>query len=198
MVPPHTAFARFFTRALDFSGRSSRAEFWWAQTLFLLILVSLVAANLVSVMHTGVMLPGFLAAMPIISPLLMIPQLSSQARRLHDTGRSALWLLVGLVPLIGGAILLVMFALPSDRDNRFGPAPDEDAARTMPTGLSDTAEPAAKRSRKRNRRPTAWDGYAMLTQLDLPPSPQMQAARKAEVSDYYRRNILKKSEIPAG
>ncbi|MEQ5869952.1 DUF805 domain-containing protein [Sagittula sp. NFXS13] len=194
MVPPHTAFARFFTRALDFSGRSSRAEFWWAQTLFLLILVSLVAANLVSVMQTGVMLPGFLAAMPIISPLLMIPQLSSQARRLHDTGRSGLWLLVALVPLIGGAILLVMFVLPSDRDNRFGPAPDEGAERPMPTSPSGTAEPAAKR----NRKPTAWDGYAMLTQLDLPPSPEMQAARKAEVSDYYRRNILKKSEIPAG
>ena len=38
---------------------------------------------------------------------MLIPVLSAAARRLHDTGRSGWWQLLGLIPLIGGIVLLV-------------------------------------------------------------------------------------------
>lgn len=34
--------------------------------------------------------------------------------RLHDTGRSAAWLLLSLIPYIGGVIVLIFMLQPSD------------------------------------------------------------------------------------
>jgi uncharacterized membrane protein YhaH (DUF805 family) len=45
-------------------------------------------------------------------------------RRLHDTGRSGWWLLIGLVPLIGAIVLVVFFIIEGDRQpNAYGPDP---------------------------------------------------------------------------
>lgn len=41
---------------------------------------------------------------------LCIPSLAAGARRLHDTGKSALWLLIGLIPLLGLIVLIVFWA----------------------------------------------------------------------------------------
>jgi len=46
--------------------------------------------------------------------LLLIPTLALGARRLHDTGRSGWWLLIGLVPVIGIIVLIILFVIPSD------------------------------------------------------------------------------------
>jgi uncharacterized membrane protein YhaH (DUF805 family) len=53
-----------------------------------------------------------------------IPFLSLMIRRLHDTDNSALWFLVGFIPVIGN--LLLLWALLSGGTkglNRFGPDP---------------------------------------------------------------------------
>lgn len=50
-------------------------------------------------------------------------------RRLHDTGRSGWWLLIGLIPLAGAIVLLVFLCTDSEPGpNRFGPSPKADAA----------------------------------------------------------------------
>ncbi|HXA58744.1 MAG TPA: DUF805 domain-containing protein, partial [Streptosporangiaceae bacterium] len=41
---------------------------------------------------------------------VLIPGLAVAVRRLHDTGRSGWWLLIGLVPLIGAIVLIVFMA----------------------------------------------------------------------------------------
>ena len=47
-------------------------------------------------------------------------------RRLHDTDRSGWWLLLGLLPLLGGLVLLIFFIIGGTRGpNRFGPDPIE-------------------------------------------------------------------------
>ena len=62
----------------------------------------------------------------IISLALFIPALAVGFRRLHDTDRSAWWLLIGLVPLAGVIVLLVFFCLDGSKgENRFGPNPKE-------------------------------------------------------------------------
>ena len=38
---------------------------------------------------------------------LFIPQISVAVRRLHDLNRSGWWLWLGLIPIVGGLILLV-------------------------------------------------------------------------------------------
>ncbi len=38
----------------------------------------------------------------------IVPSIAVLARRLHDGDSSAVWILIGLIPLVGGIILLVL------------------------------------------------------------------------------------------
>lgn len=65
---------------------------------------------------------------PVIGALyslaVLLPSLGVAVRRLHDTDRSGWWLLIGLVPLVGGIILLVFLASDSkSHENGYGPNP---------------------------------------------------------------------------
>ncbi|MDA0245911.1 MAG: DUF805 domain-containing protein [Chloroflexi bacterium] len=84
----------------DFTGQASRAEFWWF-TLF----VSLVTTGF-TYLHPNV---G-----AVFATALFLPQLAVGARRLHDIGKSAWWLLFGLAPVGGLVVLAVWFALPPE------------------------------------------------------------------------------------
>lgn len=101
-----------------FSGRARRREYWMF-ALFNAIIVFVLA------MIDRVV---FGADTPVLSGLytlaVVIPSVAVAVRRLHDTGRSAWWLLVGLVPVVGGIILLVFYLLDSDAGpNEYGPSP---------------------------------------------------------------------------
>lgn len=112
------AMRRYFT----FSGRSSRSQFW-LYTLFLVILVivGLVIDDAIgSDLGQG---PGAFGATIFVAHL--IPSLTVTVRRLHDSDRSGFWCLVGLVPLVGSIIQLVLLCAPSTPGpNRFGPLQD--------------------------------------------------------------------------
>jgi uncharacterized membrane protein YhaH (DUF805 family) len=55
---------------------------------------------------------------------VLLPSLGVAVRRLHDTNRSGWWLLIGLIPIIGGIVLLVFFVLEGTRGpNNHGPDP---------------------------------------------------------------------------
>jgi len=55
---------------------------------------------------------------------LLIPSIAVTFRRLHDTNRSAWWLLIGLVPFLGALVLLVFYFLDgTPGPNKFGPDP---------------------------------------------------------------------------
>ncbi|MDP4805084.1 MAG: DUF805 domain-containing protein, partial [Candidatus Nanopelagicales bacterium] len=54
----------------------------------------------------------------------IVPALAVLVRRLHDTGKSGWWALIGFVPLVGGIVLLVFTVLDSDAGgNKFGESP---------------------------------------------------------------------------
>ena len=105
-----------------FSGRARRKEYWY----FVLfnILASIVLGIIDGVTGcfnaaTGVGLLG-----GIYSLAMIIPSISVSVRRLHDTGRSGWWLLIGLIPLIGAIVLLVFMVRDSfPDDNEYGASP---------------------------------------------------------------------------
>jgi uncharacterized membrane protein YhaH (DUF805 family) len=61
---------------------------------------------------------------------VLIPTLALTVRRLHDIDRTGWWILIGLVPLIGGIVLLVFALLDgTPGSNQYGPNPKEASAR---------------------------------------------------------------------
>ena len=109
-------------RYAEFSGRSRRKEYW----MFTLMLVIL---NVVIGIVEGVL--GLTGTIGTYGPLtllvllaILVPSLAVGARRLHDTGRSGWWLLIGLVPIVGAIVLLIFFVLEGHKGhNEYGPDP---------------------------------------------------------------------------
>ena len=100
-----------------FSGRARRSEFWWF-TLFSAI-VSTLASVLDATMGTN-----FVAI--IVGLALLLPSLAVTVRRLHDTGRSGWWILIGIIPLIGIIVLLAFECQDSQPStNNYGPSPKD-------------------------------------------------------------------------
>lgn len=101
----------FLDNFVNFEGRATRQEYWYFQ------LATLVITIVTAIFTLGISL--------YIAPMVFfLPNLAVTARRLHDTGRSTLWLLLGLTG-IGSFVLLVFMCLESDsQPNEFGPLPD--------------------------------------------------------------------------
>jgi uncharacterized membrane protein YhaH (DUF805 family) len=107
----------------DFAGRARRTEFWMF-TLFSLI-ISIVLGVLDSLLGTTFVAgttSGWLGLLYGLAVLL--PSLGVSVRRLHDTGRSGLWVLIGLVPIVGAIVLIVFCATEGNPGpNSYGPDP---------------------------------------------------------------------------
>ena len=99
-----------------FTGRARRKEYWMF-TLFNLIAAAVL--GFVDGVSGGF---GALGALYILA--VFIPNLAVSVRRLHDSGRSGWWLLLGLIPLIGGFVLLFFMVQDSEEgENEFGENP---------------------------------------------------------------------------
>lgn len=60
---------------------------------------------------------------------VFLPGLALAVRRLHDTGRSGWWMLLGFIPLIGWIVLLIFFVTDSQPgSNPYGPNPKDTPA----------------------------------------------------------------------
>ena len=86
-----TCFAKFAT----FSGRASRAEFWWF-VLFVFLVQS--AAGTVDAALFG---PDGAVLAPLVGLVTLLPWLAAGWRRMHDSGRSGLHLIYPLIVMVG-------------------------------------------------------------------------------------------------
>ena len=127
-----------YRRYFDFSGRSRRKEYWMFALLIFLIYIVMAFLSVMSggSAEMGEAPTGGAASMVIGLVFLvwavgtLIPSLAVAVRRLHDTDRSGWWLLIGLVPLVGGLVLLYFYLIEGTHGpNRFGPDPKEGEAR---------------------------------------------------------------------
>lgn len=110
---------------VGFEGRARRKEYWFFilfNVIFLLILATIDQALGLLDPEVGI---GPLSG--LYSLAVLIPSIAVGVRRLHDTERSGWWLLIALVPLVGGIILLIFMVLDSTPgSNRFGANPKEE------------------------------------------------------------------------
>jgi uncharacterized membrane protein YhaH (DUF805 family) len=105
-----------------FSGRARRKEYWMFFLFNLIITFVLILID--SLMGTISPQSGLGLLSGLYSLAVLIPSIAVTIRRLHDTGRSGWWILIGLVPVIGGIVLLVFMVLDSEPGaNQYGPNP---------------------------------------------------------------------------
>lgn len=96
----------------DFKGRARRKEYW------MFVLFNIIASAILSVIGSLIHC-GWISY--LYSLAVLIPSLAVLVRRLHDTGRSGWWILISLVPLVGGIWLLVLLCLDSQPEaNNWG------------------------------------------------------------------------------
>jgi len=121
------AIKSFWSNYSTFKGRSRRSEYWWIQ-LFLVLTNLAVAAIDLALMNGDIdrfIANGGGGIVGLVWILVtIVPALAVLVRRLHDTGKSGWWVLIGLVPFVGTIVLFVFSVLDSDTgENKYGLSP---------------------------------------------------------------------------
>jgi uncharacterized membrane protein YhaH (DUF805 family) len=113
------AIASGFQNYVNFSGRAARSEFWY--WFLFAVLVSIVAGVIDAVLFSS---SGLSPISGLVGLALILPGVAVSVRRLHDLDRSGWWIFLGLIPLVGGIILLIWYCMRGTiGSNRFGPDP---------------------------------------------------------------------------
>ena len=125
-----TAVRTCFSNYVGFSGRARRSEFWYF--VLFTFLVGVVTTVVDRVLGTDFATGGGLVNM-LGSLVLILPSLAVAVRRMHDTGRSGWWLLIGFIPIVGWILLIVWYCTDTEPgDNQYGPNPKSDTAGGYP------------------------------------------------------------------
>jgi uncharacterized membrane protein YhaH (DUF805 family) len=111
--------ALFFKNYVAFSGRSSRGAYWWW------VLVAIIVSIVLAIVDTAILQtpPGAIGLTGgLFSLATLLPGIALSFRRLHDVDKSAWWLLLAFIPLVGAIVLIYFACQPGTRgDNKFGP-----------------------------------------------------------------------------
>ena len=96
----------------DFNGRARRMEFW----VFCLVNV------VIGVVLNFVYVPLYM----IYAAAVLLPNIAVSVRRMHDINKSGWWVLISLIPIVGGIWFLVLSLMESKPgSNVYGPNPKE-------------------------------------------------------------------------
>jgi uncharacterized membrane protein YhaH (DUF805 family) len=111
-----------FRNYAKFDGRSRRRAYWLFMLFNIIALWILLAVDLFTGTFSAETGVGLLSGIYCVA--VLVPSLALSVRRLHDIGKSGWWVLIGLVPIIGGLVLLYFAVLDSQPgDNVYGPNP---------------------------------------------------------------------------
>ncbi|ELY3983802.1 DUF805 domain-containing protein [Cronobacter muytjensii] len=112
-------YIKAFKNYLGFTGRARRKEYWmFALVNFILAGVMVALDKMLGLRITDER--GLLSA--LYGLIVLLPTWAVQFRRLHDTDRTAWWLLLLLVPVIGWLVILIFNCQEGTHgENRFGP-----------------------------------------------------------------------------
>ena len=108
----------------DFTGRARRAEYWWFVLMNFIVITAIAIVSLIlySVSDTLGVLGIVIYAVYALA--VIVPGVAVAVRRLHDTNKSGWMILVGLIPLVGGILILVFYFTDGDPGpNQYGPSP---------------------------------------------------------------------------
>ena len=111
------AYKNFFKGYADFTGRSTRSDFWWVwlmnSILFLPLYIFWFQMALNDTEETDPILGvAIISVYMILAIVLFTPSLAVKVRRLRDAGLHWAFIFLHFVPM-GGIALLVLLAMPT-------------------------------------------------------------------------------------
>lgn len=111
------AYKNFFKGYADFTGRSTRLDFWWVwltnSILFLPLYIFWFQMTLKDAGGTDPILGvAIISVYMILAIVLFTPSLAVKVRRLRDAGLHWAFIFLHFVPM-GGIALLVLLAMPT-------------------------------------------------------------------------------------
>lgn len=114
-----------FENYANFNGRARRSEYWYFVLANVILIIPFYALTIIGAVSDMTWLAGISGFIYVVAALgLFIPSLAVAVRRLHDINKSGWFYLVGLIPLVGGIILLVWFCTEGTKgSNEFGEDP---------------------------------------------------------------------------
>lgn len=130
-----TAYKSMFKKYAQFNGRSRRSEYWLASVMnwiiFMVFYLVIYVPMIVDMQNygklsvtTSVLMFVFALLMFAYCIAVFVPSLAMSVRRLHDTGQSGWFLLLNLIPCVGGIIIFVFSLLDSQPGtNQYGHNP---------------------------------------------------------------------------
>ena len=112
------AYKNFFKGYVDFTGRSTRSEYWWIWLTNMILLIPLYSAYFNAIFSEGeegafLALGGLAIVYMIFGLALILPMLALTVRRLRDAGFHWALIFVPFIPMVGGIAFLVLLAMPS-------------------------------------------------------------------------------------
>ena len=139
MSPKNVGFLEaiklYFKNYVNFTGRSTKSEYWWIVlfnfivSFVLYMIVFATGGFKISTSSTSLYVGTSNPVIALWTLANLLPGISVTVRRLHDTGRAWYYYLMALIPLVGGILLLIMLLGDSEGDNAWGPC-----AYTLQTG----------------------------------------------------------------
>lgn len=137
-------FVKCFREYCNFVGRATRKEYWTYSIIsgvIISILLGCMAPVFIMALNAGMISdqitedqltryfissPCFLLIMSLYMAVILFqyPILAVSVRRLHDVGKSAWWLLINLIPLVGQIWFIILMLLKGENDsNQWGENP---------------------------------------------------------------------------
>lgn len=112
------AYKNFFKSYVDFTGRSTRSEYWWIWLTNMILLVPFYSAYFKVLANPRneaalVALGGIAIIYMIFGIALFLPGLALTVRRLRDAGFHWALIFIIFIPMVGPLALLVLLAMPS-------------------------------------------------------------------------------------
>ena len=112
------AYKNFFKGYVDFTGRSTRSEYWWIWLTNMILLVPFYSAYfkvLANPRHEAALmaLGGIAIIYMIFGLALILPMLALTVRRLRDAGFHWALIFIIFIPMVGPLALLVLLAMPT-------------------------------------------------------------------------------------
>ena len=115
------AYKKFWKGYVDFEGRSTRSDYWFAYLANMLTVIAFYVLLAIFGGIAGATESSFLAVISLILLLIFfaygiaacLPGIAVTVRRLRDAGYNWPYIFVAFIPFVGGIILIVLLCKPT-------------------------------------------------------------------------------------